>query len=526
MDTEQSGQQGAQASSRYAELGLKSDPFTSANNDFFADAHREQRLALMHHLAPYSQVLLITGEAGSGKTALLNQFAQHANSAWQLCILDSATVADESAALQVMAACFGVDAAEHPNEALGEVLAERLRELRQGGHVPMLLVDDAQLLPPPAWALLDKLTENSGGDGTHTLSVLLFAEPGIEERLSEPSQSALRSRIAHSFDVPPFSEADTGRYLRQRLEAAGVFAGDPFDAAEVRRIHRESGGMPGRIKQLAHDFLMAPPSATAKPGAAPLQHILAAIQDPSRRWLTLGGAGGVLVVLAVLAYALSGLFGDNSPPVAPPAAPGPTVTLPRPLGKPPGASLVQRVPAAQPEPVLEPAAPPPEITPPEVAPGGASAPPPPPEPAPPPAGPVPTTTPAVSKPKAGPKPATAPAPAPPKPVVAPNKAPPPADSLKGQAWLARQPSAHFTLQVLASSDEKKIRALIRDHRLRGKAAYFPVKRKGRTLYALVYGSYPSREAAEQGARKLPAAFAGTKPWIRPFAAVKKAAKSR
>ena len=118
---------------------------------------------------------------------------------------------------------------------------------------------------------------------------------------------------------------------------------------------------------------------------------------------------------------------------------------------------------------------------------------------------------------------------PPTPAV---KVPPPAPpsnpttalssmaDLKGADWVRAQPSAHSTLQLMALKDEQAVRRIIAQHRL-ADAAYFPVRRDGRTLYVLVYGSYPSREAATRAAAELPAGLISGQPWVRNFQALQK-----
>src|SRR3569832_1359933 len=72
-----------------AKYGLLSEPFTgpAGPNFYYAAADREQRLGLMQHLAPYSEVLIVIGSAGSGKTMLLQQFIARAGVAWRTAVV-------------------------------------------------------------------------------------------------------------------------------------------------------------------------------------------------------------------------------------------------------------------------------------------------------------------------------------------------------------------------------------------------------------------------------------------------------
>lgn len=113
-----------------------------------------------------------------------------------------------------------------------------------------------------------------------------------------------------------------------------------------------------------------------------------------------------------------------------------------------------------------------------------------------------------------------PAAKPPAPSINPPAAPSATPDLKGVEWVRAQPSDHFTLQLMALKDEQGVRRIIARHRL-ADAAYFPIRRDGRTLYVLVYGSYLSREAATRAAAELPAGLISGQPWVRNFQALQK-----
>lgn len=81
------------------------------------------------------------------------------------------------------------------------------------------------------------------------------------------------------------------------------------------------------------------------------------------------------------------------------------------------------------------------------------------------------------------------------------------------AWLQRQPAEHYTLQLLAARQRDNLRAFIEQHQLDKTSVIFASQRNGEPWYAVAHGSYPSREAAQQAATKLPA---GIEPWIRRF----------
>src|SRR3569623_704522 len=91
MTPDQEAGLGEQDAPHLAKFGLLSEPFTGAAgpNFFYADANREQRLDLMQHLAPYSEVLIVIGGPGAGKTMLLQQFIARAGETWRTAVVSA-----------------------------------------------------------------------------------------------------------------------------------------------------------------------------------------------------------------------------------------------------------------------------------------------------------------------------------------------------------------------------------------------------------------------------------------------------
>ncbi len=99
------------------------------------------------------------------------------------------------------------------------------------------------------------------------------------------------------------------------------------------------------------------------------------------------------------------------------------------------------------------------------------------------------------------------APTPPQDTAIPSTRP----STKG--WLLSQKPEHYTLQLFSTSNEKFIKKHIVRHDLTGKADYF---RSSAGTYVLVYGVYPTKNAAQHAIKQLPRHLVAGKPWIRSF----------
>lgn len=250
--------------------GLQRDPFQSRCDaaGYFDEAVRAKRLNLLFHLIPYSDVLLVTGEPGSGKTCILHRLLAGANDSWRICRFQAAAAIDGAQLLEILYKEFSLrpDAREDAEQRL-RLLRESLHALRHGALVPVLIIDDAHLLTHAALAMLGALTE-PWESRDKLLSVVMFGEPEISKRMIAPGLEGLRARISHSFDIPPLSEEDTGRYIRHRLQAAGVIGSGPFTDSVIKFIYVASRGFPGRINEFARVVLYNSEQKEARPAAS------------------------------------------------------------------------------------------------------------------------------------------------------------------------------------------------------------------------------------------------------------------
>lgn len=127
--------------------------------------------------------------------------------------------------------------------------------LSSGGEVNrqlVIVVDDAHLIEDrQVFATLHQL-QNLSYQGSGRLSVVLAGQLELIGRVRR--HPALDERLAVKCYLPPLSAADTARYVRWRLEAAGCTR-ELFQPAALDNIHQLSGGVPRRINRLC-DFAL------------------------------------------------------------------------------------------------------------------------------------------------------------------------------------------------------------------------------------------------------------------------------
>jgi DamX protein len=494
--------------------GFSHDPFASRVPGFkFFPAQRKPVLGQLHHLARYSQLLLVvTGPDGSGKTLLRQALVASSNKqSVQSVVITPQETLDSAALLQQVAQALGSQRAD-----VDSVLAQVI-QLALTGQEVYLLVDDAERLTGAAVETLLRLAVGSPEGRPH---VFLFGEHSLVARLDALVEGEERF---HVIALQPYEEEETREYLELRLEGAGAGL-DSLSEDQIARIHEQSEGWPGAINLLARDELLAAMRNTkSKKGAIawrlplPMKHLLALVAVVGVVVIALLMRGGEEEPSAPTMTSLplgAGTEVRSSQDSADAGAPGVSDDRPqpaRPLVREPLAAaggaesdeMAQERSGVPPQSDVTPALP---VEPPAVNPPPAPVPAPAPTPAPAPA-PQPRV-PEAARPNA-------PQPAPAKP--APSAPPAPASAASVGSWYAGQPATNYLVQVLGTRNESNAKAVVEQY---GSGyRYFVKQHEGKPLYVVTHGNFANRGAAVEAIKALPAPLKAGQPWARSFGSV-------
>lgn len=493
------------------------DPFAARVPGFkFFPAQRKPVLGQLHHLARYSQLLLVvSGPEGSGKTLLRQALVASTNRQAVLSVVVSAQGAGGAGdVLRQIAQGLQVQQPE------SRAILAQVGQLALTGQEVYLLVDDAEQLTDAA---LTSLLTLAAGDAEGRPHVFLFAEPGLLSRLEALADG---EECFHVIELQPYGEDETREYLAQRLEGAGQGV-EMFSDEQVATIQAQSEGWPGAVNRVAREVLieamLARRGAAKRPGYAlslPKKHLLALAVvgiGVLAAWLMQGQPRDEALVPVVAQLPLDQAAGS-----------APTASLPAAVASSPDAPAIEFAGVNQPLPlplvgeaqpvIREPLAQAAGLVGAEEAdavvdepavPVLSEAPVMPVTPAVPPASEAPAQVAQVPKPAPAIPP---PAAKPPVPAAAPAKVAPVAD------WYGAQAGARYTLQVLGARAEGSAQAFVRQHG--GDYHYFKKQHQGQPLYVVTYGSFATREAAQAALKSLPAKVQAGKPWPRTFASIR------
>lgn len=525
--------------------------------EIFSTPESEARLDLIRHLIENSELVpLVRGMSGIGKSLLASRLQASAPKNWIVCHFSADSMMQPERMLAHIARCNGLPDAKGDNIRR---LVDRFEMLRKRGAVPVLLIDDAQELPPTSLITLLRLYERQV-DAAPLVSLVLFADEQIDMLLSTPQLQIMSPQSIQVIDLPPLTREEADDFMRYLLRVEGLDQELALDPSRMSRLYRESRGAPGPLASAILEAVGE--SGGSGQAASRLSRTLV--------WSVL--PLGVLVLLILLFQAqINRLFSPDTPPSdeavvvtmpqRQPEVAATTANTSRPGELPDGpvpAESLNSLPTVEIDPISQLEKETPEPTEPGSEDSSSQV-----ESPPSLAENIANTDSAVSTQEevTGQTPPTPPArdaaPSPPPESVsasAENKVeqealvvetPAPAVEpeipaelpvekttkkvttsalapvqVKSPQWVDEQPPGSYTVQLLAVENVESLQAVISKHNLQSKAFSVKTERQGHDWYPLLWGEFPNRAAATEAIKGLPPKLQKGGAWVRSIASLR------
>jgi general secretion pathway protein A len=239
--------------------GLKELPFELTPNPRFlymAPHYREALSAVEYGLLAAKAVTLLLGDAGTGKTTLI-QAALASERCRALRIVHVKNPAlTRGEFLEMLSQRFDLspEAAVSKTRLLAELEAA-LRHQRREGVVTSLIIDEAQSVSDELLEEL-RLLANIETEADKLLPIVLAGQSEFGERLNEPRLWPLKQRVTVRAHLRPFTVQETAIYIAQRIHVAGGEASKLFTREAVVLIHELAAGLPRTINVICDNALL------------------------------------------------------------------------------------------------------------------------------------------------------------------------------------------------------------------------------------------------------------------------------
>ena len=238
-------------------FGLEELPFSVTPDPRFSytnSLYQEAFANLRYGIETRKGFIVITGEAGTGKTTLLRRLMRTVEASVHTAFIFN-THLDFTELLRLVLSDLGVAHSASDRLTLMAQLNDYLIEQLHKDHVVSVLVDEAQDLSD---AMLEelRLLSNLETDRAKLIQIVLMGQPELERKLDQPELRQLKQRVAVRCRLAPLRSDEVAPYINSRLQTVGYKGKELFDFGSVQKIALFSRGIPRLVNVICDNALL------------------------------------------------------------------------------------------------------------------------------------------------------------------------------------------------------------------------------------------------------------------------------
>ena len=240
--------------------GLKEEPFNITPDPrflYWSQKHQEAFRHLVYGVQSNKGLAVLTGEPGTGKTAILRAVTEHLSEQYpgiHIAFLVNSKINVQDLFCLIFDE-FGLEANEDSKSMYLIKLKNFLIQNHHNNQKNILILDEAQNFHA---ALLEeiRLLSNMETAGEKLLHIFLVGQPQLLENVKMPSLGQLKQRLGIMYNLLPLSRLETELYIHKRLSVAGAHEVDIFRNDALDEIFTCAKGFPRLINIICDNALL------------------------------------------------------------------------------------------------------------------------------------------------------------------------------------------------------------------------------------------------------------------------------
>ncbi|HMZ51778.1 MAG TPA: AAA family ATPase, partial [Candidatus Sumerlaeota bacterium] len=245
-------------------FGFQEEPFNITPNSkflFLSQRHREALAALLYGIEQRKGFIALTGHIGCGKTTICRAMLGKLDRSKTRLALVLNPEFNDVELLQTINGEFGLDAKSTSKRELLDTLNRFLLNEYKNDRNVVLLIDEAQRLPPDALEQV-RLISNLETETAKLIQIALVGQPELADLLDLPELEQLNQRITVRYHIEPLSLDEVAEYVNHRIAIARrLNINNPvelvrFTKKALRKVYEYSGGVPRRVNVVSDRSLL------------------------------------------------------------------------------------------------------------------------------------------------------------------------------------------------------------------------------------------------------------------------------
>ena len=239
-------------------FGFSESPFNLSPDPRFlyrSRQHEEALANLTYGVQNRKGFIVLTGDAGTGKTTLLECLRGFLNTQRIAFASLFNSRVTPGQFFEMLAYDLDLRCARTSKTEVLFALNEMLLKQAELGSTTVLIVDEAHNLDPEVLEEV-RLLGNLENPRGKLLQIILAGQTELDRKLEAPDLRQLKQRIVLRCNLDAFAAADTALYIRTRMACAGIADQSVFPPAILESIHQHSQGIPRLINSICDNLLL------------------------------------------------------------------------------------------------------------------------------------------------------------------------------------------------------------------------------------------------------------------------------